>query len=150
MDGFTSIELEFCRTVTDKLLNHNLCMDFREPVPLDYVPNYTKVIAHPMDLGTVSKKLKNGEYKSSAAWKADIMLIWDNCMKFNGSDDPLYKISEFMKEKSMKMTRVIPKTEADLWYVKVSKASNKVCKLIQAAPSSVMPKLQKGPLRSHK
>lgn len=38
-----------------------------------------------MDLGTVLKKTKTHVYKSKAEFKADIDLIWDNCLLYNTS-----------------------------------------------------------------
>lgn len=41
------------------------------------------VIKHPMDLGTVLKKVKAQQYKEKKAFKADLDLIWDNCLLYN-------------------------------------------------------------------
>lgn len=41
------------------------------------------VIKHPMDLGTVLKKVKAQQYKDKKAFKADLDLIWDNCLLYN-------------------------------------------------------------------
>ena len=36
---------------------------FREPVPLDVVQDYCRVIAFPTDLSTITKRLQNGFYR---------------------------------------------------------------------------------------
>ena len=45
-------------------------------VPVDYVAlnilDYPTIITHPMDLGTVKKKLENGEYKLFQDFMSDI------------------------------------------------------------------------------
>ena len=41
------------------------------------------VIKHPMDLGTILKKVKAQAYKDKKAFKADLELIWDNCFIYN-------------------------------------------------------------------
>lgn len=38
-----------------------------------------------MDLGTVLKKVKTRVYKTKAEFKADLDLIWDNCLLYNSS-----------------------------------------------------------------
>lgn len=44
-------------------------------------PNYYDVIRHPMDLGTVQRKI--GMYRTFEEFKADLDLIWSNCLEFN-------------------------------------------------------------------
>lgn len=36
-----------------------------------------------MDLGTVLKKVKAQQYKDKSSFKADLDLIWDNCLLYN-------------------------------------------------------------------
>jgi hypothetical protein len=43
------------------------------------------VIKNPMDLGTMQKKLRSGQYKTKAQFAADLSLIWDNCLTYNAS-----------------------------------------------------------------
>jgi bromodomain-containing factor 1 len=45
--------------------------------------DYPTIIKNPMDLGTVKKKLKAGKYKSMNEYQDDILLIWDNCKRYN-------------------------------------------------------------------
>ena len=45
------------------------------------------VIKHPMDLGTVLRKVKTQSYKSKRAFNEDLELIWDNCLIYNS--DPV-------------------------------------------------------------
>ena len=47
------------------------------------VPDYHLVIKSPMDLTTMSKKLKNLQYNSKLEFKNDIQLIVDNCFCYN-------------------------------------------------------------------
>ena len=50
-------------------------------------PDYYEIIKKPMDLGTMSKKLKAQQYNSKDDVAADLQLIWDNCMYYNS--DPV-------------------------------------------------------------
>lgn len=47
-------------------------------------PNYYDVIKHPMDLGTVGRKIHL--YRDAGEFKADLDLIWSNCLKYNTLD----------------------------------------------------------------
>lgn len=45
--------------------------------------DYPTIVKHPMDLGTVEKRLKNEKYKFVEEFLDDVQLIWDNCKLYN-------------------------------------------------------------------
>ena len=59
---------------------------FKEPVQWQKLQlwNYLDIVTNPMDLATVLRKLENRDYQSVAALRADVDLIWDNAILFNG------------------------------------------------------------------
>ncbi|XP_077434356.1 E3 ubiquitin-protein ligase TRIM33 isoform X2 [Vanacampus margaritifer] len=64
---------------------HELSVGFREPVPSS-VPNYYRIIKHPMDLKKVKKKLqlRNPQhYMSIQEFVCDMRRIFQNCAKYN-------------------------------------------------------------------
>ena len=69
--------------------------DFLEPV--DYVrfnlPDYPKIITHPMDLGTAKKKLLNADYVTFQDFIDDINLIWSNCRTYNLPTSEIVKMA---------------------------------------------------------
>jgi transcriptional activator SPT7 len=72
-------------------------------------PDYYTVIKHPMDIGTMMKKLKGLSYKSKKEFVDDLMLIWSNCLKYNA--DPahfLRKKALYMKKETEKLVPLIP------------------------------------------
>lgn len=72
-------------------------------------PDYYNVIKHPMDIGTMMKKLKQFQYKSKKEFVDDLMLIWSNCLKYNA--DPshfLRKKALHMKKETEKLVPLIP------------------------------------------
>ncbi|KAF2200546.1 hypothetical protein GQ43DRAFT_373564 [Delitschia confertaspora ATCC 74209] len=72
-------------------------------------PDYYTVIKHPMDIGTMMKKLKQLQYKSKKEFVDDLMLIWSNCLKYNA--DPahfLRKKALYMKKETEKLVPLIP------------------------------------------
>ncbi|QSZ31129.1 hypothetical protein DSL72_000692 [Monilinia vaccinii-corymbosi] len=72
-------------------------------------PDYYNVIKQPMDLGTMTKKLKSLVYKSKKEFVTDLDLIWENCLKYNGQDKhPLRKNAENMRKEAAKLIPLIP------------------------------------------
>jgi DNA-directed RNA polymerase len=49
-------------------------------------PDYEKYVKHPMDLGTVLTRLNKGRYSCLADIDKDIVLTFNNCLAYNGSD----------------------------------------------------------------
>ena len=83
------IEMPGCEVVIRKLADKDIAYPFLEPVDLDQVPGYRKMIRRPMDLSTVWRKLKGlagtdkhyfGNHKKFAR---DMRLIFRNCLHFN-------------------------------------------------------------------
>lgn len=67
------------------------------------------VIKHPMDLGTMTKKLKALQYKSKQEFVDDLNLIWSNCLKYNVNPEHfLRKHAIHMKKETEKLVPLIP------------------------------------------
>uniref|UniRef100_A0A3Q3D474 Bromodomain containing 4 n=1 Tax=Hippocampus comes TaxID=109280 RepID=A0A3Q3D474_HIPCM len=45
--------------------------------------DYHDIIKHPMDLGTIKKKLDNRQYRDPQEFAADVRLMFSNCYKYN-------------------------------------------------------------------
>ncbi|KAG0701178.1 hypothetical protein DFH29DRAFT_990202 [Suillus ampliporus] len=71
------------RTVT--MDNHD-AEAFLKPVAKSDVPDYLDVIANPMDLQTMLKKVKSKQYKSKREFSDDLDLIWSNCFTYNATE----------------------------------------------------------------
>lgn len=72
-------------------------------------PDYYNVIKHPMDIGTMMKKLKQQQYKSKKDFVDDLMLIWSNCLKYNADPNHfLRKKALHMKKETEKLVPLIP------------------------------------------
>jgi transcriptional activator SPT7 len=67
------------------------------------------VIKHPMDLGSMTKKLKSLSYKSKAEFVTDLNLIWDNCLRYNQEmSHPLRRMANGMRKEAEKLIPLIP------------------------------------------
>lgn len=126
--GFSRVELDYCKKVTEKLYNHPLALGFLRPVnpQLDGAPDYFQKISQPMDLGTIKNNLENNNYSNSKAWATDINLVWSNAMRYNPKKNILYHIAEKLNQKCSKLLKNIPKNELDLWSIKLAKVNQKL------------------------
>lgn len=67
------------------------------------------VIKNPMDLGTMTKKLKSLSFKSKTDFVTDLNLIWDNCLKYNQDmNHPLRRMANGMRKEAEKLIPLIP------------------------------------------
>ncbi|XP_026865787.2 E3 ubiquitin-protein ligase TRIM33 isoform X3 [Electrophorus electricus] len=74
-----------CERLLLYLFCHELSVEFQEPVPSS-VPNYYKIIKHPMDLNQVKRKLQRKHlqhYQSPKDFVYDVRLVFSNCAKYN-------------------------------------------------------------------
>jgi transcriptional activator SPT7 len=72
-------------------------------------PDYYNIIKHPMDIGTMLKKLKGLQYKSKKEFVDDLNLIWANCLQYNTDPNhPLRKKALHLQKYSEQMVFLIP------------------------------------------
>ena len=88
--------------------------DFREPV--DWrglgLDDYPRVIAKPMDLGTVKQKIEGQQYNSVEQCAADIRLIWDNCKRYNPHRSDFYNLADRLSKRFEELfSKVKPETK---------------------------------------
>ncbi|XP_035377898.1 E3 ubiquitin-protein ligase TRIM33 isoform X4 [Electrophorus electricus] len=94
-----------CERLLLYLFCHELSVEFQEPVPSS-VPNYYKIIKHPMDLNQVKRKLQRKHlqhYQSPKDFVYDVRLVFSNCAKYNEADSEVAEagkaVSLFFEEK---------------------------------------------------
>ncbi|KAL1301641.1 hypothetical protein AAFC00_005864 [Neodothiora populina] len=72
-------------------------------------PDYFHIIKHPMDIGSMIKKLKSLAYKSKKEFVSDLSLIWTNCLTYNADPNhPLRKKALYMRKETDKLVPLIP------------------------------------------
>jgi hypothetical protein len=67
-----------------------------DPVALN-IPHYFNMIKHPMDFTTIKTKLMYNAYDCEVDFNADMNLVFDNCIAFNGVDSAYGKIATQMR-----------------------------------------------------
>jgi len=81
------------------LRNQPAAKSFRDPVPWERMglTNYLEIVKKPMDLGTILKKLERREYPTITLLRADVDLVWDNAITFNGEMSWIKKYVDEMR-----------------------------------------------------
>ncbi|KAJ7070580.1 hypothetical protein C8F01DRAFT_1106921 [Mycena amicta] len=83
--GMSLNDLKATRAALKKLLSNKHAKLFLHPVdPIrDNAPNYFAVVKNPMDLGTMSQKLEQGQYVDRFDFQADFRLMMKNAKLYN-------------------------------------------------------------------
>ncbi|KAL4230237.1 Transcription initiation factor TFIID subunit 1 [Mactra antiquata] len=76
--------------ILDTILNQIKAVEnswpFLNPVNKKQIKDYYDVIDQPMDLASILKKIQGHGYQNKEAFIADVQLIYDNSVKYNGKD----------------------------------------------------------------
>ncbi|KAK6946540.1 Bromodomain [Dillenia turbinata] len=88
--------------ILDRLQKKDTYGVFSEPVDPKELPDYHEVIAHPMDFGTVRKKLGDGAYANLEQFEKDVFLICSNAMQYNAPDTIYFRQARSIQELAKK------------------------------------------------
>uniref|UniRef100_J3ML98 Bromo domain-containing protein n=2 Tax=Oryza brachyantha TaxID=4533 RepID=J3ML98_ORYBR len=88
--------------ILDKLQKKDTYGVFAEPVDPEELPDYHDVIEHPMDFGTVRRKLARNAYRSFEQFEDDVFLICSNAMQYNAPDTIYFRQAHSIQELARK------------------------------------------------
>ncbi|VAH45429.1 unnamed protein product [Triticum turgidum subsp. durum] len=88
--------------ILDKLQKKDTYGVFAEPVDPEELPDYNDVIEHPMDFGTVKRKLARNAYRSFEQFEDDVFLICSNAMVYNAPDTVYFRQAHSIQELARK------------------------------------------------
>jgi bromodomain-containing protein 7/9 len=84
--------------ILDRLQKKDTHGVFSEPVDPEELPDYHDIIEHPMDFGTVRKKLDKGVYSNLEQLEADVLLICSNAMQYNPPNTVFFRQAKSIQE----------------------------------------------------
>jgi hypothetical protein len=128
-----------CLEIMDRLMKRPCARLFLEPVnpDRDGAPNYFTIVKHPVDLGTIRRRLAEDEYTSVAAWSRDMSLIWGNAEKFNGRDSILCSTAMQFRRTFEKEYRKLKTLSIQKWAQTVSELKDQLDDLFDSPPEPV-------------
>lgn len=78
---------------------------FANPVDKEEVPEYYEYIKHPIDLSTMTEKMKRKVYVHQHLFLADLTRMFRNCYSFNGVDTIYYKLGYKLNQVALKLVK---------------------------------------------
>ena len=81
------------KQVLTAVKNHTAAWPFLKAVQVDEAPDYYDHIKYPMDLKTMTERLKNKYYINKRLFIADMQRIFNNCRSYNDSETEYFKLS---------------------------------------------------------
>jgi len=100
-------DIQLALNIIDDLFEIPESVPFRTPVDYKalHLIDYPVVIKHPMDLGTVKKKLKGNKYKNMNDVLEDIQQTWNNCKLYNQEGSLIYKHAQKLEKATKKLVK---------------------------------------------
>uniref|UniRef100_A0A7S1B7E7 Bromo domain-containing protein n=2 Tax=Corethron hystrix TaxID=216773 RepID=A0A7S1B7E7_9STRA len=87
----TSLRTELLQVVR-KIEDQNFAWPFRQPVDTSEVPDYLEIIKDPIDLFTIDKRIRKGEfYKNREMLRTDLVRMALNCKEYNDPNSTYYE-----------------------------------------------------------
>ncbi|KAJ3063718.1 hypothetical protein HDU98_000489 [Podochytrium sp. JEL0797] len=96
-------DLKFASTLVRDLMKqkyYSFAYPFLEPVDwVKYnIPTYPLIIKHPMDFGTILKRLDQGYYGSGYEFEGDAKLVFRNCYTFNAAGSDVHEMGRKLEQ----------------------------------------------------
>jgi len=90
-------EIDGLKRLLRSLTSHKMAWPFMKPVNVNDVVDYYDKIKEPMDLGTMTEKLRQKKYITLTDFVADVSRIFDNCRYYNPIDSSFYRCAEVIE-----------------------------------------------------
>eukprot|EP00079_Xenopus_tropicalis_P026927 XP_012821016.1 PREDICTED: histone acetyltransferase KAT2B isoform X2 [Xenopus tropicalis] len=86
------------KTILQQVKSHQSAWPFMEPVKRTEAPGYYEVIRFPMDLKTMSERVKNKYYVTKKLFMADLQRIFTNCREYNPPESEYFKCANILEK----------------------------------------------------
>ncbi|KAH0788930.1 Bromodomain containing protein [Histomonas meleagridis] len=125
-----------CREITEKLMEKPINSYFMHPVnPVkEGLTGYDDIIEKKMDLSTILNKIKANEYGSAREWYQDVLLVYENALKYHDPSTIWYAIAKYgLKQFQSEAIGMECETPQE-WYDLVGKTMRKLSENISNGP----------------
>ena len=93
-------------------------MSFSPQTPVDAnklnIPDYHKIIKHPMDFGTIKKRLDNNYYWSAKECIKDFNTVFTNCYVYNKAGEDIVVMAQTLEKLFLTKIASMPKDEQEM------------------------------------
>ena len=136
MSYLSSYDRDWCQKKLSELNKWALTSPFRVPVdPVrDGAERYLEIVTQPMDLSTMKKKLADNQYKTVEEFVADVHLIADNAIKFNGENSMYAFIATDLTRWIDKQFQLKASSSEDEWHRKLIDCVERLLEHVKNAP----------------
>ncbi|XP_028893890.2 homeotic protein female sterile isoform X1 [Zeugodacus cucurbitae] len=104
------------KTVMKAIWKHHFSWPFQQPVDAKKLnlPDYHKIITHPMDMGTIKKRLENNYYWSAKEAIQDFNTMFTNCYVYNKPGEDVVVMAQTLEKVFLQKIEAMPKEEIEL------------------------------------
>ncbi|CAH1402072.1 unnamed protein product [Nezara viridula] len=104
------------KNVLKAVWKHQYAWPLQQPVDANKLnlPDYHKVIKHPMDLGTIKKRLENNYYWCGAECIQDFNTMFNNCYVYNKPGEDVVVMAQTLEKLYLQKLETMPKEEIEL------------------------------------
>ena len=95
---------------------HQFGWPFQTPVDANKlnIPDYHKIIKHPMDFGTIKKRLDNNYYWSAKECIKDFNTVFTNCYVYNKAGEDIVVMAQTLEKLFLTKIASMPKDEQEI------------------------------------
>ncbi|KAK3600099.1 hypothetical protein CHS0354_004797 [Potamilus streckersoni] len=115
--GRLTNQLQYITKVVMKAVwRHQFAWPFHQPVDADKLglPDYYTIIKHPMDLGTIKKRLETNYYESSKECIGDFNQMFTNCYIYNKPGEDIVLMAQTLEKLFLNKVSQMPPEEYDI------------------------------------
>ncbi|XP_063862751.1 bromodomain-containing protein 3-like [Scylla paramamosain] len=104
------------KQVMKTVWKHQFAWPFHQPVDAMKLnlPDYHKIIKHPMDLGTIKKRLENKYYWSAKECIQDFNTMFTNCYVYNKPGEDVVFMAQGLEKIFLRKVAAMPKDEIEV------------------------------------
>jgi len=115
--GRATNQLQYLKnTVMKAVWKHQFGWPFQSPVDAIKlnIPDYHKIIKHPMDFGTIKKRLENNYYWSAKECIKDFNTVFTNCYVYNKAGEDIVVMAQTLEKLFLTKIASMPKEETEV------------------------------------
>merc|ERR1719228_522140 len=114
--GRNTNQLQYLKlTVMKAVWKHQFGWPFHTPVDAIKlnIPDYHKIIKHPMDFGCIKKRLENNFYFSAKECIKDFNTVFTNCYVYNKAGEDIVVMAQTLEKLFLTKIAAMPKEEIE-------------------------------------